>query len=113
MNAFGAEIKSLRAAWGLAALVGVTLGVSALGHRRVVGPHTNAVRMVDFALKDATLAELQLIPDVGPVLARTIHQATRAQRNFSAEDLAALKGIGPVRFEALSQVLESSSDARR
>ena len=113
MNAFAAEVKSLRAAWGLAALVGVTLGVSALGHRRVVAPRTNAVRMVDFALKDATLAELQLIPDVGPVLARTIHQATRVQRNFTVEDLSALQGIGPVRCEALSQVLVPSIDARR
>ena len=53
----------------------------------------------------ARRADLQLLPDVGPGLARVIHEAARAGRLRDLDELETLRGIGPTRAGAIRNAI--------
>lgn len=60
-------------------------------------------------LNRATLAELQQLPGIGPVLAQRIVETREQQGRFaSPEDLRRVPGIGPKKFEAIRNLVTVS-----
>jgi competence protein ComEA len=57
-------------------------------------------------LNSATLADLDTLPGVGPVLAQRILEAREAQGGFKAvSDLRNVQGIGTARYEQLKDLV--------
>ena len=57
-------------------------------------------------IRPATLAELDTLPGVGPVLAQRILDARTAQGGFKAvSDLRKVDGIGDARYEQLKDLV--------
>ncbi|GIW92507.1 MAG: hypothetical protein KatS3mg110_0548 [Pirellulaceae bacterium] len=62
-------------------------------------------------LQEAPEAELRLLPDIGPQLARRIVEARQNGLTFqSVEDLKRIKGIGPKRCEALRAYIAEKAE---
>ena len=58
----------------------------------------------------ASCAELQLLPGIGPGLARSMHHEIHANELESLEDLETLPGIGPVRAERIRAAVAPRTD---
>ena len=110
------EPRTIRFAW-LPLLLGsgaVLMG----GHDRIPWPEENGIPLVDRShdaasidVLDALPAELELLPGIGPGLARTMYRGIRTDRLQSLEELERIPGIGPVRAEAIRRsVMRESGD---
>ncbi len=87
-------------------MVGVTLppGAAPTAPAGPAGPGRPAAGPVN--LNTATLADLDTLPGVGPVLAQRILAARDAQGGFTAvSDLRNVEGIGTARFEQLKDLV--------
>ena len=67
-------------------------------------PGPSPARVALLNLNTATLAELESLPGIGPVLARRIVEARPFQ---SVDDLARVKGIGPRRLEEVRPLVRA------
>jgi competence protein ComEA len=71
-----------------------------------VGPAAATAPGAPVNLNTATLAELDTLPGVGPVLAQRILDTRAAQGGFTAvSDLRKVDGIGDARFEQLKDLV--------
>ncbi|WP_438829937.1 helix-hairpin-helix domain-containing protein [Actinoplanes friuliensis] len=85
-------------------MVGVPLPPGAAGPAAPAGPGQPGAGPVN--LNTATLADLDTLPGVGPVLAQRILDARDAQGGFKAvADLRKVQGIGTSRFDQLKDLV--------
>ncbi len=62
---------------------------------------TSSVPLRPVPINNATAAELEQLPGIGPAMAQRIIERRRVRRFTSAEDLLDVKGIGPKTLEKL------------
>lgn len=87
-------------------MVGVTLPPGAVTTAPAAHPAPGAPGAGPVNLNTATLAELDTLPGVGPVLAQRIVDARDAQGGFKAvSDLREVEGIGTSRYEQLKDLV--------
>jgi competence protein ComEA len=79
-------------------------GVDTLGEIQYLSGREREENAID--LNQATAAELQLLPGVGPALSRRIVEHREAKGEFARiEDVMQVSGIGPKTFEAIKDYL--------
>jgi competence protein ComEA len=87
-------------------LIGVTPPPGSTGESPGAGPGVGAAGGGKINLNSATLAELDSLPGVGPVLAQRILDHRTAKGGFkSVGDLRNVDGIGASRFEELKDLV--------
>ena len=103
--------RTSRFAWGLALLGAVLVLLSGRGltvAQEVLGPdRSHEAGSID--VLEATPAELEFLPGIGPGLARSIHRELRLRGIRSLDELESLRGIGPSRANAIRGAIMKSS----
>ncbi len=106
--------RSIHFAWLLVLLGSGAVLMGGLG--RVPWPEGSEVVLVDRSREASTIdvlgalpAELELLPGIGPGLARTMYRGIRTDRLQSLEELETIPGIGPVRAAAIRRSVMSDS----
>ena len=108
-------MRSTRSAWLLLvmAIAWVALVQSGRTAPGELSPLLGGTRADDAPSIDpfrASCAELQLLPGIGPHLARSMHREIHAMDSATLEDLETLPGIGPVRAERIRRAIASGTD---